>query len=174
MHGTYYANMAISHCDLLLAVGVRFDDRVTGTIETFAANAKIVQIDVDPSSINKNVTVDLPIIGDTTAVLNDLLKFLDEHNYTFEATRRQEWLGQIAEWKEKVPLTYCQNGKEIKPQFVIETLHKLTKGDAIITTEVGQNQMWTAQFFPFEKPNTFIFFGRIGYNGFRPARGYRH
>ncbi len=83
MHGTYYANMAISHCDLLLAVGVRFDDRVTGTIETFAANAKIVQIDVDPSSINKNVTVDLPIIGDTTAVLNDLLKFLDEHNYTF-------------------------------------------------------------------------------------------
>ncbi len=166
MHGTYYANMAISHCDLLLAVGVRFDDRVTGTIETFAANAKIVQIDVDPSSINKNVTVDLPIIGDTTAVLNDLLKFLDEHNYTYEATRRQEWLGQIAEWKEKVPLTYCQNGKEIMPQFVIETLHKLTKGDVIITTEVGQNQMWTAQFFPFEKPNTFISSGGLGTMGF--------
>ena len=158
--------MAISHCDLLLAVGVRFDDRVTGTIETFAANAKIVQIDIDPSSINKNVAVDLPIIGDTKAVLKDLIKFLDEHNYTYEATQRQEWLGQIAEWKEKVPLTYCQNSKEIKPQFVIETLHKLTKGDAIITTEVGQNQMWTAQFFPFDNPNTFISSGGLGTMGF--------
>lgn len=166
MHGTYYANMAISHCDLLLAVGVRFDDRVTGTIETFAANAKIVQIDVDPSSINKNVVVDLPIIGDTQAVLNDLIKFLDEHNYTYATVERQEWLGQIARWKEKVPLTYCQNGKEIKPQNVIETLYKLTKGDAIITTEVGQNQMWTAQFFSFDKPNTFISSGGLGTMGF--------
>jgi acetolactate synthase-1/2/3 large subunit len=166
MHGTYYANMAISHCDLLLAVGVRFDDRVTGTIETFAANAKIVQIDIDPSSINKNVAVDLPIIGDTQAVLKDLIKFLDEHNYTYEASQRQEWLGQIADWKEKVPLTYCQNGKVIKPQFVIETLHKLTKGDAIITTEVGQNQMWTAQFFPFGNPNTFVSSGGLGTMGF--------
>jgi len=141
MHGTYYANMAISHCDLLLAVGVRFDDRVTGTIETFAANAKIVQIDIDPSSINKNVVVDLPIIGDTKATLTDMINFLAEHNYTHAPADRQEWLEQIAEWKEKVPLTYCQNGKEIKPQHVIETLHKLTKGNAIITTEVGQNQM---------------------------------
>ena len=166
MHGTYYANMAISHCDLLIAVGVRFDDRVTGTIETFAANAKIVQIDIDPSSINKNVVVDLPIIGDTQAVLKDLIKFLDEHNYTYATVERQEWLEQIAEWKEKVPLTYCQNGKVIKPQYVIETLHKLTKGDAIITTEVGQNQMWTAQFFPFDKPNTFISSGGLGTMGF--------
>jgi len=166
MHGTYYANMAISHCDLLIAVGVRFDDRVTGTIETFAANAKIVQIDIDPSSINKNVVVDLPIIGDTKAVLTDMIKFLDEHNYTYENAGRQEWLGQIAEWKEKVPLTYCQNGKVIKPQNVIETLYKLTKGDAIITTEVGQNQMWTAQFFPFDNPNTFISSGGLGTMGF--------
>ena len=166
MHGTYYANMAISHCDLLLAVGVRFDDRVTGTIETFAANAKIVHIDIDPSSINKNVAVDLPIIGDSGAVLKDLIKYFDEHNYTLETSARQEWLGQIAEWKEKVPLTYCQNGKVIKPQFVIETLHKLTKGDAIITTEVGQNQMWTAQFFPFDNPNTFVSSGGLGTMGF--------
>jgi acetolactate synthase-1/2/3 large subunit len=166
MHGTYYANMAINHCDLLIAVGVRFDDRVTGTVETFAAKAKIVHIDVDPSSINKNVAVDLPIIGDTQAVLNDLIKFFDEHNYTYEASERQEWLGQIAEWKEKVPLTYCQNGNVIKPQFVIETLYKLTKGDAIITTEVGQNQMWTAQFFLFDKPNTFITSGGLGTMGF--------
>ncbi|KFO68463.1 acetolactate synthase catalytic subunit [Smithella sp. SCADC] len=166
MHGTYYANMAISHCDLLLAVGVRFDDRVTGTIDTFAANAKIVQIDIDPSSINKNVAVDLPIIGDTQAVLKDLIKFLDEHNYTCEKSQRQEWLAEITEWKEKVPLTYCQNGKVIKPQFVIETLYKLTKGDAIITTEVGQHQMWTAQFFPFDKPNTFVTSGGLGTMGF--------
>jgi acetolactate synthase-1/2/3 large subunit len=166
MHGTYYANMAISHCDLLLAVGVRFDDRVTGTIETFAANAKIVHIDIDPSSINKNVVVDLPIIGDTKATLSDLIKFLAEHNYTQTPAERQEWLGQIAEWKEKVPLTYCQNGKEIKPQNVIETLYRLTKGEAIITTEVGQNQMWTAQFFPFDYPNTFISSGGLGTMGF--------
>ena len=166
MHGTYYANMAISHCDLLIAVGVRFDDRVTGTIDTFAANAKIVHIDIDPSSINKNVTVDLPIIGDTKAVLKDVIKFLDEHNYAFDASPRQEWLGRIAEWKEKAPLTYCQNDKVIKPQYVIEKLYQLTKGDAIITTEVGQNQMWTAQFFHFDQPNTFVSSGGLGTMGF--------
>jgi acetolactate synthase-1/2/3 large subunit len=166
MHGTYYANMAISHCDLLLALGVRFDDRVTGTIETFAANAKIVQIDIDPSSINRNVVVDLPIIGDTKSTLTDMINFLAEHNYTHAPADRRGWLKQIAEWKEKVPLTYCQNSKEIKPQHVIETLHKLTKGDAIITTEVGQNQMWTAQFFPFDHPNTFISSGGLGTMGF--------
>ena len=166
MHGTYYANMAISHCDLLIAVGVRFDDRVTGTIETFAANAKIVQIDIDPSSINRNVVVDLPIIGDTKSTLTDMINFLAEHNYSQATAERQEWLGQISKWKQKVPLTYCQNGKEIKPQHVIETLHKLTKGDAIITTEVGQNQMWTAQFFPFDHPNTFITSGGLGTMGF--------
>ena len=166
MHGTYYANMAISHCDLLIAVGVRFDDRVTGTIETFAANAKIVQIDIDPSSINRNVVVDLPIIGDTQSTLTDLTNFLAEHNYTQATQERQEWLNQIAEWKKKVPLTYCQNDKEIKPQHVIETLHKLTQGKAIITTEVGQNQMWTAQFFPFDHPNTFITSGGLGTMGF--------
>jgi acetolactate synthase-1/2/3 large subunit len=166
MHGTYYANMAISHCDLLLAVGVRFDDRVTGTIDTFAANAKIVHIDIDPSSINKNVAVDLPIIGDTQAVLKDLTKFLDEHNCAYDKVQRQEWLNQIADWRKKVPLTYCQNGNVIKPQFVIETLYKLTKGDAIITTEVGQNQMWTAQFFHFDNPNTFVSSGGLGTMGF--------
>jgi len=166
MHGTYYANMAVSHCDLLIAVGVRFDDRVTGTIETFAAKAKIVHIDIDPSSINKNVAVDLPIVGDTQAVLKDLIKYFEEHNYAYEVSERQEWLNEIADWKEKVPLTYCQNGKVIKPQFVIETLHKLTKGDAIITTEVGQHQMWTAQFFPFDKPNTLVTSGGLGTMGF--------
>jgi acetolactate synthase-1/2/3 large subunit len=166
MHGTFYANMAVSHCDLLIAVGVRFDDRVTGTIETFATNAKIVQIDIDPSSINKNVVVDLPIIGETKATLRDMIKFLAEHNYSASPTERSEWLKQIAEWREKVPLTYCQNGQVIKPQYVIETLRKLTQGNVIITTEVGQNQMWTAQFFHFDKPNTFITSGGLGTMGY--------
>jgi len=166
MHGTYYANMAVSHCDLLISVGVRFDDRVTGKIETFAPNAKIVQIDIDPSSINKNVVVDLPIIGDTKASLRDLIKFLAEHNYEQDPGERQEWLGQISEWKEKVPLTYCTNSQVIKPQNVIETLYRLTGGDVLVTTDVGQHQMWTAQFFPFDRPNTLITSGGLGTMGF--------
>src|SRR4030042_153069 len=166
MHGTFYANMAVSHCDFLLAVGVRFDDRVTGTIETFATNAQIVQIDIDPSSINRNVVVELPIIGETKATLKDLIKFLAEHNYTPSSSERKEWMQQIADWREKVPLTYCQNEKIIKPQYVIETLHKITKGDIIVTTEVGQNQMWTAQFFHFDKPNSFISSGGLGTMGY--------
>jgi acetolactate synthase I/II/III large subunit len=147
-------------------VGVRFDDRVTGTIETFAANAKIIQIDIDPSSINRNVVVELPIIGETKATLQDMIKFLAEHNYSPSLAERKEWLRQIDEWREKVPLTYCQNGQVIKPQYVIETLRKLTKGNVIITTEVGQNQMWTAQFFHFDKPNTFITSGGLGTMGY--------
>jgi acetolactate synthase-1/2/3 large subunit len=166
MHGTYYANMAVSSCDLMIAVGVRFDDRVTGKIETFAPNAKIVQIDIDPSSINKNVVVDLPIIGHTKSVLTDLIKFLDEHHYVPNEPQRQAWLGQIDEWKGKVPLAYEQNGRTIKPQHVIETLERLTGGDALITTEVGQNQMWTAQFFKFDRPNTLITSGGLGTMGF--------
>ncbi|MBN1473639.1 MAG: biosynthetic-type acetolactate synthase large subunit [Syntrophaceae bacterium] len=166
MHGTYHANMAVSHCDLLIAVGVRFDDRVTGTIETFAPSAHIVQIDIDPSSINRNVVVELPIIGETKATLNDLLHFLAEHIYTPNKVTRNEWLTEIKQWKEKVPQGYCQNGEIIKPQYVIETLHKVTKGDVIVTTEVGQNQMWTAQFFKFDKPNTFITSGGLGTMGY--------
>ncbi|HQL00512.1 MAG TPA: biosynthetic-type acetolactate synthase large subunit [Smithellaceae bacterium] len=166
MHGTYYANMAVSHCDLLIAVGVRFDDRVTGTIETFAPNAKIIHIDIDPSSINKNVTVDLPIVGYTKATLQDLLHFLDDHHYAQDDDTRDVWLREIADWREKVPLTYCSEGDVIKPQYVIETLHRLTGGDALVTTEVGQNQMWTAQFFKFDKPNTFISSGGLGTMGF--------
>ncbi|MDD3248890.1 MAG: biosynthetic-type acetolactate synthase large subunit [Smithella sp.] len=166
MHGTYYANMAVSHCDLLLAVGVRFDDRVTGSIDTFAPEAKIVHIDIDQSSINKNVTVDLPIVGDAKSTLSDLHRFLEEHHYEPDGALRQAWLSEIEEWREKTPLTYCQNGEVIKPQFVIQTLHRLTGGNAIITTEVGQNQMWAAQFFGFEKPNTFISSGGLGTMGF--------
>jgi len=166
MHGTYHANMAVSHCDLLIAVGVRFDDRVTGTIETFAPNAQIVQIDIDPSSINRNVVVELPIIGETKATLKDLIRFLAEHKYVPAKDTRQEWLTEIEQWREKVPLTYCQNGEIIKPQYVIEKLYYVTNGDVFVTTEVGQNQMWTAQFFKFNKPNTFITSGGLGTMGY--------
>jgi len=166
MHGTYHANMAVSHCDLLIAVGVRFDDRVTGTIETFAPNAQIVQIDIDPSSINRNVVVELPIIGETKATLKDLIQFLAEHKYVPAKDTRQEWLTEIEQWREKVPLTYCQNGEIIKPQYVIEKLYHVTNGDVFVTTEVGQNQMWTAQFFKFNKPNTFITSGGLGTMGY--------
>jgi acetolactate synthase I/II/III large subunit len=166
MHGTYCANMAVSHCDLLIASGVRFDDRVTGTIETFAPTAQIVQIDIDPSSINRNVVVDLPIVGETKAMLKDLLQSLEEHKYSPSKADRKDWLDQIADWREKVPLTYCQNDKVIKPQYVIETLHKITGGNIIVTTEVGQNQMWTAQFFKFDQPNTFITSGGLGTMGY--------
>jgi len=166
MHGTYYANMAVSECDLLIAVGVRFDDRVTGTIETFAANAQIVQIDIDPSSINRNIVVDLPIVDECRPALQIMLKYLTEHNYAPDKEERRAWLGQIAGWKEKVPLSYCRNSQVIKPQHVIETLYKITQGNVIITTEVGQNQMWTAQFFPFDQPNTFISSGGLGTMGY--------
>jgi acetolactate synthase-1/2/3 large subunit len=166
MHGTYQANMAVSHCDLLIAVGVRFDDRVTGTIETFAPNAHIVQIDIDPSSINRNVVVELPIIGETKATLKDMIQFLSEHKYSPDKGERKEWLTEIKQWQETVPQAYCQNGEIIKPQYVIETLHKVTNGDVIVTTEVGQNQMWTAQFFKFDKPNSFITSGGLGTMGY--------
>ena len=166
MHGTYYANMAISNCDLLIVLGSRFSDRVTGKIETFAANAKIIHIDVDPSSINKNVIVDLPIVSDLKTALQQMNGMLAEQQYRFDETERQAWLDQIESWKQEVPLTYCQNGEIIKPQFVIEKLFDLTRGRAIITTEVGQNQMWAAQFYRYENPHTFISSGGLGTMGY--------
>ena len=166
MHGTYYANMAISHCDLLIAMGVRFSDRVTGKIETFAANAKIIHIDVDPSSINKNVVVDLPIVSDIKVALQHITRLLEEQQLKLNEAERQKWLDQIDAWKKEVPLTYCQNGDIIKPQFVIEKLFELTRGKAIITTEVGQNQMWAAQFYRYENPYTFISSGGLGTMGY--------
>ena len=166
MHGTYYANMAISNCDLLIVLGSRFSDRVTGKIETFAANAKIIHIDVDPSSINKNVIVDLPIVSDLKTALQQMNGMLAEQQYRFNEAERQAWLDQIEAWKQEVPLTYCQNGEIIKPQFVIEKLFDLTRGKAIITTEVGQNQMWAAQFYRYENPHTFISSGGLGTMGY--------
>ncbi|MCG6535348.1 MAG: thiamine pyrophosphate-dependent enzyme, partial [Syntrophales bacterium LBB04] len=166
MHGTYYANMAISHCDLLIAVGCRFDDRVTGKIDHFAPNAKIVHIDIDPSSINKNVMVDVPIVSDCKMALQSINNLLAEQNFSVADEQRAPWFKQIEEWKASNPLAYSQGGDVIKPQFVVETLYKLTKGKAIITTEVGQNQMWAAQFYKYDQPNTFISSGGLGTMGY--------
>ncbi len=162
MHGTYRANMSIGNCDLMIAAGVRFDDRVTGNIEQFAPNAKIVQIDIDPTSIHKNIKVHCPIVGDCNVALKGISELME--NRIFD--KNQKWLDQIQEWKDTTPLKYDQGKKIIKPQFVIDKLYELTKGDAIITTEVGQNQMWAAQYYHFNKPNHFITSGGLGAMGF--------
>ncbi len=166
MHGTYYANMALTNCDLLIAIGCRFDDRVTGSLETFARKAKKVHVDVDASSINKNVMVDVPIVQDCKEALRSFNKLLADQNFTVSDEDRREWFDMIEEWKRNVPLSYCPSDEVIKPQFVIETLCNLTKGKAIITTEVGQNQMWAAQFYKFDEPNMFISSGGLGTMGF--------
>ena len=166
MHGTYRANMSVSECDLMIAVGVRFDDRVTGKTDEFATNAKIVQIDIDPTSIQKNIQVDLPVVGDCKISLEILNQMIDqEEDMDDFASRHPDWLKRIDEWKRTTPLAYDQKDV-IKPQFVIEKLYELTKGDAIITTEVGQNQMWTAQYYHFSEPGRFISSGGLGTMGF--------
>ncbi len=162
MHGTYRANMSIGNCDLMIAAGVRFDDRVTGNIEKFAPHAKIIQIDIDPTSIHKNIKVQCPIVGDCKTALKGILQLMENKIFNENAT----WLDQIKAWKDTTPLRYDQGKKIIKPQFVIEKLYDLTKGNAIITTEVGQNQMWAAQYYHFNKPNHFITSGGLGAMGF--------
>ncbi|MBF0235584.1 MAG: biosynthetic-type acetolactate synthase large subunit [Desulfamplus sp.] len=169
MHGTYRANMSISECDLMIAAGVRFDDRVTGRKDKFASGAKIVQIDIDPTSIHKNVEATCPIVGDcknTLELLNSMLESENPSDIKGDASERQEWLDQIAQWKATSPQRYEQTGDVIKPQYVIDRLHKLTDSNTIITTEVGQNQMWTAQYYHFDKPNHFITSGGLGVMGF--------
>ena len=166
MHGTYRANMSISECDLMIAVGVRFDDRVTGKTDEFATHAKIIQIDIDPTSIQKNIQVDLPVVGDCKISLEILNQMIDQDEDMGDfATGHQEWLNQIDAWKKTAPLAYDQKDV-IKPQFVIEKLYELTEGEAIITTEVGQNQMWAAQYYHFSQPGRFISSGGLGTMGF--------
>jgi acetolactate synthase-1/2/3 large subunit len=159
MHGTAYANFAVQNCDLLIAVGARFDDRVTGKLKTFAPHAKIIHVDLDPASISKNVAVDIPVVGDAKEVLSAMA-------HESEYRPRQEWCKQIAEWKAKFPLRYDTNARTIKPQFVIEEIWRQTKGQATITTGVGQHQMWTAQFYKFCRPRQFITSGGLGTMGF--------
>ncbi len=165
MHGTYYANMAVSYSDLLIAVGVRFDDRVTSNVEAFAPHAQIIHIDIDPASIDKIVKSHLSIVGDCKPALQWFNKEITSGRLSLPAEQIKSWRQQIRQWKEKFPLAYCRS-KKIKPQCVIETLWKITNGEAIITTEVGQNQMWTAQFYRFDRPNTFISSGGLGTMGF--------
>jgi acetolactate synthase-1/2/3 large subunit len=165
MHGTYRANMAVGDCDLLIGIGVRFDDRVTGKLEAFAPHAKIIHIDIDPTSISKNIPVAVPIVGDCKISVGRLNKLLSQEKITFAKKNRKPWLDQIEKWKSTTPLRYEQKDV-IKPQYVIERLHALTKGDAIITTEVGQNQMWAAQYYHFKRPNCFITSGGLGCMGF--------
>jgi acetolactate synthase-1/2/3 large subunit len=168
MHGTYYANMAVTNSDLLIALGARFDDRVTGKIATFAPNAQIIHVDIDPTSIKKNVRVDLPIVGDLKDVLKKLIKQLEERADEAKVLREQvkPWHDEIAEWREKHPMSYKPSKTVIKPQYVIEKLRELSNEDAIVTTEVGQHQMWTAQFFEFLQPRTFLSSGGLGTMGY--------
>jgi acetolactate synthase-1/2/3 large subunit len=159
MHGAAYANFAVQESDLLICVGARFDDRVTGKLKTFAPHARIIHIDLDPSSIAKNVTADIPVVGNARYVLADLLEQV-------EYRERKEWFERIAELKKRYPLRYDQNSKTIKPQYVIEELWRQTQGQAIIATGVGQHQMWTAQFYKFSRPRQFITSGGLGTMGF--------
>ncbi len=165
MHGTYRANMSIGSCDLLIGIGVRFDDRVTGKIDTFAPHAKIIHIDIDPTSIRKNIPVAVPIVGDCKIALGELKKLMDEEALIIDPYKNKPWLDQIEEWKSTNPLSYEQMDI-IKPQYVIERLYDMTNGQAIITTEVGQNQMWAAQYYHFDQPNSFITSGGLGCMGF--------
>jgi acetolactate synthase-1/2/3 large subunit len=165
MHGTYRSNMSIGECDLLFGIGVRFDDRVTGRIDAFAPNAKIVHIDIDPTSIRKNIPVTIPVVGDCKATLSQLNKLIDKEDLGDLKKKRKKWFDQINHWKNTKPLAYEQKDV-IKPQYVVEKLYQLTKGNAIITTEVGQNQMWAAQYYHYDKPNHFITSGGLGCMGF--------
>ncbi|NLC08177.1 MAG: biosynthetic-type acetolactate synthase large subunit, partial [Syntrophomonadaceae bacterium] len=161
MHGTRYANYAICECDCLIAVGARFDDRVTGKIEAFAPKAKVVHIDIDPAEIGKNVRVDVPIVGDVRMVLGELIPKIEAN-----AAERAEWLAKIDEWKREYPLSYHQGDDCIKPQYVIEQIYEVTQGEAIITTEVGQHQMWAAQYYKYVRPRSLVTSGGLGTMGF--------
>ncbi|MBI9083848.1 MAG: biosynthetic-type acetolactate synthase large subunit [Desulfobacterales bacterium] len=165
MHGTYRANMSVGDCDLLMAVGARFDDRVTGKIETFARNAKIIHIDIDPTSLRKTIAVAMPVVGDCRASMTALNAMIEDDLVARAVAGRDDWQGQIDTWKATTPLAYNQTDT-IKPQYVVEKLFELTGGKAIITTEVGQNQMWAAQYYHFDRPGHFITSGGLGCMGF--------
>ncbi|MCX7858047.1 MAG: biosynthetic-type acetolactate synthase large subunit [Deltaproteobacteria bacterium] len=167
MHGTYAANMAITESDLIIAIGARFDDRATGKIDEFAPRAKIIHIDIDPTSISKNIKVDIPIVGDSKLALKRMVEIYEAEKADFADFHKsiKSWHEEIEKWKKGYPLTYNRDGS-LKPQFVIEKIYELTKGEAIIATEVGQNQMWTAQFYKFIKPRTILTSGGLGTMGY--------
>jgi acetolactate synthase-1/2/3 large subunit len=161
MHGTEYANFAVTECDLLIAIGVRFDDRVTGRIETFAPHAKVIHIDIDPAEIGKNKRVDVPIVGDIKSVLTDVIAGLAKKNAC------EAWQKRIKHWKQHHPLRYGNDKDDcLHPQFILQQMNELLKGEAVIVSEVGQNQMWTAQYFCFRHPRTWITSGGLGTMGY--------
>ncbi len=158
MHGTAYANHAIMDSDLIVSVGARFDDRVTGKVDAFAPHAKIIHIDIDPTSVSKNVDVDIPIVGDAKTILEKLNKLVKKPDTV-------QWLKKVEEWKKTYPLKYKDDNK-LRPQYIVEEIYNATKGEAIITTEVGQNQMWAAQFYKFTRPRTMLSSGGLGTMGY--------
>jgi acetolactate synthase-1/2/3 large subunit len=166
MHGTYEANMAMHHCDVLIAIGARFDDRVTGNIEKFCPHAKIVHVDIDPSSISKNVKVDVPIVGSVDNVLWAMVEAIRGGKKRPDAASLRAWWEQIDEWRAKDCLKFDRSSELVKPQYVLETLYKVTGGDAYVTSDVGQHQMWAAQFYKFDKPRRWINSGGLGTMGF--------
>ncbi len=166
MHGTYEANMAMHNCDVLIAIGARFDDRVVGNVEKFCPTARIIHIDIDPASISKTVKVDVPIVGPVDQVLKEMLKLLKETSDTPDATAMQAWWKQIEEWRAMDCLKYTQDDEVIKPQYVVESLYKVTGGGAYVTSDVGQHQMFAAQFYKFDQPNRWINSGGLGTMGF--------
>jgi acetolactate synthase-1/2/3 large subunit len=167
MHGTYAANMAVTSSDVIIAIGARFDDRATGKVDEFAPRAKIIHVDIDPTSISKNIKVDIPIVGDAKNVLKKMIQAVEEEKEVFNGYKESisEWSTQVEEWKTNFPLSYVRNGT-LKPQYVIERIYALTKGKAIIATEVGQNQMWTAQFYKFHEPRQIMTSGGLGTMGY--------
>ncbi len=170
MHGTYYANMAVHHSDCLIAVGARFDDRVTGKVEMFAPNAEIIHIDIDPSSISKNIQVHIPIVGDCRRVLARLIKEVEAETQqgvpSLAREARKQWHDQIARWKAEFPLRYDWDDEVIKPQYVIQEISNLTRGEALIVTGVGQHQMWAAQYYRFKHPRAWCTSGGLGTMGY--------
>ena len=167
MHGTYRANMAISESDLIIAVGARFDDRVTGPVDEFATHAKIIHVDIDPTSIQKNIKVDVPIVGDARDALVKLIAVLRENGGpVVDKDKLRQWHAKVTAWRNEQRLRFDRTSKVIKPQYVIEKLYEITAGQAIISTEVGQNQMWTAQYYLFDHPRTLLTSGGLGTMGY--------
>ncbi len=166
MHGTYEANMAMYECDVMLSVGARFDDRVTGDLSKFSPNAKIIHVDIDPASIGKNVRVEVPIVGDAGEVLDQLLSAVAASGSAPNASDLEAWWKMIASWRGRESLAYDESNEVIKPQYVIQKLHEVTLGDAFVTSDVGQHQMWAAQYYGFNKPRRWINSGGLGTMGF--------